>query len=101
VSNPQKENAYPIFLLPELPNPSQIAPARQCGFKRKRNPLPRKVPDLTQHQPATRTVAASGENGDIPFAIKSAWMKFWQLAYSGRNVLANVVFLILFGPAMT
>jgi hypothetical protein len=30
--------------------------------------------------------AASGENGDIPWAIKSALTKFLQLAYFGRKL---------------
>src|SRR5690242_13215281 len=45
--------------------------------------------------------AASGKNGDIPFAIKSALVKFSQSAYLGRNVVANVVLPTPLGPAMT
>jgi hypothetical protein len=47
-----------------------------------------------------RTAADSGEKGEIPSAIRSAFMKFLQSAYLGRNVRANVVFQAPFGPAM-
>lgn len=42
----------------------------------------------------------SGAKGEMPWAIKSALMNDGQLASSGRNSLANVVFPAPLGPAM-
>ena len=44
--------------------------------------------------------AFSGTKGDNPVAIRSAFIKFSQLAYSGKNRVAKVVFPDPLGPAI-
>jgi hypothetical protein len=89
-----------VSLLLEPPNQAQIASARQRRLEGKGDSAPRKNSISLRTSLPARTAAASGENGDIPLAIKSALMKFWQFAYQGRNLLANVVLPTPFGPAI-
>ncbi len=98
---PQVKNVNFKPALLESANHIQMASTEKRGLETKVISMPCKRFHFFEHQPPpARNAAVSGEKGDSPCVIRSAFTKFGQSAYFGRNSRANVVLPAPFGAAM-